>query len=64
MTADKTLVEFRAGYLNWDGKKVTPDARRGKLMLVEGGEDSLQHVQWYTKIHSTGPAGPLSFLSY
>ncbi|KAF8821334.1 putative adhesion regulating molecule region protein [Cardiosporidium cionae] len=38
-------VEILAGKCNWDGRLVTPDTRKGKL-VVGIGEDGLTHVQW------------------
>ena len=30
-----TLVEFKAGIMNFDGKMVTPDRRKGTVKLVK-----------------------------
>merc|ERR1719158_2055998 len=38
-------VEWRAGKLNWDGKRVTADARKGLIRLSES-DDGLMHVHW------------------
>jgi len=43
-----TIVEFRAGKLDWDGKMCTPDKRKGKLSLVKDAED-LHHVIWFDR---------------
>lgn len=40
-----TIVEFKAGKMDWDGRLVTADKRKGKLALVKDGED-LHHVTW------------------
>lgn len=45
MTAMTTIVEFKAGKMDWDGRMVTPDKRKGKLSLLKDGED-LHHVTW------------------
>jgi len=39
-------VEFRAGKMEWDGKKVTPDKRKGKIVLFTSEEETLTHLQW------------------
>jgi hypothetical protein len=31
----KSLVEFKAGRMNYDGRMVTADRRKGKLRVVE-----------------------------
>lgn len=31
----KPLVEFKAGRMNYDGKMVTPDRRKGSVRVVE-----------------------------
>ena len=31
----KALVEFKAGKMNYDGKMVTPDRRKGSIKIVE-----------------------------
>jgi hypothetical protein len=33
-SANKPLVEFKAGRMNYDGKRVVADKRRGKLRVV------------------------------
>lgn len=40
------LVEFRAGKMDWNGKMVTPDKRKGKIILMSGEDDQLMHFQW------------------
>ncbi|GMN53550.1 hypothetical protein TIFTF001_022695 [Ficus carica] len=39
------MVEFRAGKMQFDGKKVAPDIRKG-LVRVGRGEEGLVHFQW------------------
>ena len=42
-------MEFRAGKMEWDGRMVTPDTKKGKVVLMTGAEDQLVHVQWYDR---------------
>lgn len=44
-TTSKALVEFRAGKMNLSGTTVTPDKRRGQV-LIEQGDDQLMHFKW------------------
>jgi len=44
----QVLAEFRAGRMDWDGRMVTPDKRKGKVVLLNG-EDSLMHFQWWDR---------------
>eukprot|EP00746_Dinoflagellata_sp_MGD_P011866 gnl/MRDRNA2_/MRDRNA2_125067_c0_seq1.p1 gnl/MRDRNA2_/MRDRNA2_125067_c0~~gnl/MRDRNA2_/MRDRNA2_125067_c0_seq1.p1 ORF type:complete len:289 (+),score=86.62 gnl/MRDRNA2_/MRDRNA2_125067_c0_seq1:89-955(+) len=46
--AGNVIAEFRAGKMNWDGRMVTPDTRKGKVVLLNG-EDSLMHLQWWDR---------------
>eukprot|EP00439_Symbiodinium_sp_Y106_P079925 s1037_g18.t1 len=39
-------VEFRAGRMDWDGRMVTADKRKGKILLYTSEEDQLTHFQW------------------
>eukprot|EP00438_Fugacium_kawagutii_P024593 Skav200061 [mRNA] locus=scaffold838:56535:58863:+ [translate_table: standard] len=39
-------VEFKAGRMDWDGRMVTPDKRKGKILLYTSEEDQLTHFQW------------------
>ncbi|KAL9442265.1 hypothetical protein AB3S75_020715 [Citrus x aurantiifolia] len=39
------LLEFRAGKMTFDGKKVVPDSRKG-LVRIARGEHGLIHFQW------------------
>ena len=41
----KALVEFRAGKMTMNGTLVTPDKRKG-LVMVEQGDDQLMHFKW------------------
>jgi len=42
-------VEFRAGRMDWDGKMVKPDKRKGKIVLSTSEEEQLMHFQWYDR---------------
>jgi len=44
-SASKALVEFRAGKMTMSGTLVTPDKRRG-MVMVEQGDDQLMHFKW------------------
>lgn len=39
-------VEFRAGRMDWDGRMVTADKRKGKIILMTSEEEQLMHFQW------------------
>lgn len=39
-------VEFKAGRMDWDGRMVTADKRKGKVLLYTSEEDQLTHFQW------------------
>lgn len=39
-------VEFKAGRMDWDGKMVTADKRKGKMILLTNPEEQLMHIQW------------------
>eukprot|EP00418_Pyrodinium_bahamense_P076136 CAMPEP_0179067600 /NCGR_PEP_ID=MMETSP0796-20121207/29570_1 /TAXON_ID=73915 /ORGANISM="Pyrodinium bahamense, Strain pbaha01" /LENGTH=348 /DNA_ID=CAMNT_0020764629 /DNA_START=73 /DNA_END=1117 /DNA_ORIENTATION=- len=43
------IVEFRAGRMDWDGRLVTPDKRKGKIVLYTSDEDQLIHFQWFDR---------------
>jgi len=43
--ASKALVEFRAGKMTMSGNLVTPDKRKG-MVMVEQGDDQLMHFKW------------------
>lgn len=39
-------VEFKAGKMDWDGKKVTADKKKGKVLLFTSEEEQLTRLQW------------------
>lgn len=39
-------VEFRAGRMDWDGRMVTADKRKGKVILMTAEDEQLMHFQW------------------
>ena len=41
----KALVEFKAGKMNYDGRMVTPDRRKGILKVVED-QGGMKQFQW------------------
>ncbi|XP_024028378.1 26S proteasome regulatory subunit RPN13 [Morus notabilis] len=41
----EVMLEFRAGKMQFDGKKVVPDTRKG-LVRIGRGEEGLVHFQW------------------
>ena len=47
--ASKALVEFRAGKMTMSGNLVTPDKRKG-MVMVEQGDDQLMHFKWKDRI--------------
>jgi len=42
-------VEFRAGRMEWDGRIVTPDKRKGKVVLLTAEDEQLMHFQWHDR---------------
>mmetsp|Transcript_29697 Transcript_29697/g.44815 ORF Transcript_29697/g.44815 Transcript_29697/m.44815 type:complete len:273 (+) Transcript_29697:91-909(+) len=42
-------VEFKAGKMTWDGKTVTADKRKGKVILMTHEDDELMHFHWYDR---------------
>ena len=38
----KPLIEFKAGKMNYDGKMVTPDRRKGILRVIETADGMKQ----------------------
>ena len=38
----KALVEFKAGKMNYDGKMVTPDRRKGLIRIIKDPEGMKQ----------------------
>mmetsp|Transcript_82778 Transcript_82778/g.208399 ORF Transcript_82778/g.208399 Transcript_82778/m.208399 type:complete len:133 (+) Transcript_82778:57-455(+) len=47
--AGQVHVEFKAGRMDWDGKKVTADKRKGKVVLFTSEEEQLTHFQWHDR---------------
>ncbi|XP_044464652.1 26S proteasome regulatory subunit RPN13 isoform X2 [Mangifera indica] len=41
----EVLLEFRAGKMNFEGKRVAPDVRKG-LVRIARGDEGLIHFQW------------------
>ncbi|TXG61161.1 hypothetical protein EZV62_012524 [Acer yangbiense] len=41
----ETMLEFRAGKMRFEGKRVVPDTRKG-LVHIARGEEGLVHFQW------------------
>jgi len=39
-------VEFKAGRLDWNGRMVTADKRKGKIVLYTSEDEQLTHFQW------------------
>jgi len=48
----KALVEFRAGKMSMSGTLVSPDKRKG-MVMVEQGEDQLMHFKWKDRTSGT-----------
>ncbi|KAI4348099.1 hypothetical protein L6164_008860 [Bauhinia variegata] len=46
------MLEFRAGKMYVDGKKVIPDTRKG-LIRIARGEEGLVHFQWLDRTQNT-----------
>ncbi|KAI4381149.1 hypothetical protein MLD38_007256 [Melastoma candidum] len=42
---ERRMLEFRAGKMNMEGKRVIPDARKG-LVRISRGQEGLTHFQW------------------
>jgi len=42
-------VEFKAGRMDWDGRMVTADKRKGKILLFTSEEDQLTHLTWFDR---------------
>lgn len=45
------LLEFRAGKMCFEGKRVVPDTRKG-LVRIGRGEEGLLHIQWLDRIQN------------
>lgn len=52
-------VEFRAGRMDWDGRMVTADKTKGKVVLMTSEDEQLMHFQWFDR---TKPAQPVTDL--
>lgn len=48
-------VEFKAGRMDWDGKTVTADKRKGKVALFTSEEEQLTHFQWFDREKGEAP---------
>eukprot|EP00930_Biecheleria_cincta_P015283 TRINITY_DN1279_c0_g2_i1.p1 TRINITY_DN1279_c0_g2~~TRINITY_DN1279_c0_g2_i1.p1 ORF type:complete len:303 (+),score=87.70 TRINITY_DN1279_c0_g2_i1:52-909(+) len=42
-------AEFKAGRMDWDGRMVTADKRKGKIVLFTSEEDQLTHLTWWDR---------------
>jgi len=42
-------AEFKAGRCDWDGKLITPDKRKGKIVLFTSEDEQLTHFQWHDR---------------
>lgn len=40
------LVEFKAGRMNYDGRMVTPDRRKGTIKIVQDSQ-GMKSFQWF-----------------
>ncbi|XP_052199212.1 26S proteasome regulatory subunit RPN13 [Diospyros lotus] len=47
----ETFLEFRAGKMFMEGKRVVPDSRKG-LIRIGRGEEGLVHFQWLDRNHN------------
>lgn len=47
----EVMLEFRAGKMIFEGKKVTPDTRKG-LVRIARGDEGLVHVQWLDRVQN------------
>jgi len=45
MGGSKALVEFKAGRMNYDGRMVTPDRRKGILRIIND-QHGMKTLQW------------------
>ena len=45
ITANEALIEFKAGRMNFDGKRVTPDKRRGVIKVIKDPQ-GIKQFQW------------------
>ncbi|KMT17642.1 hypothetical protein BVRB_2g035910 [Beta vulgaris subsp. vulgaris] len=47
----EVMLEFRAGKMLLEGKRVTPDTRKG-LVRISRGEEGLVHFQWIDRVQN------------
>lgn len=47
--AGNVHVEFKAGKCEWSGRMVTPDKRKGKIVLMTAEEDGMMRFQWHDR---------------
>lgn len=47
--AGEVHVEFKAGRLQWDGRMLTPEKEKGKVVLITTEEEGLMHLQWQNR---------------
>lgn len=45
-SAEGVGLQFNAGRMTYEGKRVVADARKGLVRIVRSAEDSLLHIQW------------------
>ncbi|XP_057521212.1 26S proteasome regulatory subunit RPN13 [Amaranthus tricolor] len=50
-SAQEVMLEFRAGKMSFEGKRVTPDTRKG-LVRIARGEEGLVHFQWLDRVQN------------
>ena len=43
-TGPRPLIEYKAGKMNYDGKKVKPDRRKGLIRIIN--EQGMRKFQW------------------
>ena len=46
-SSKSTLCEFKAGIMNFDGKMVTPDRRKGKVKLEKDMQTGMNQFQFF-----------------
>lgn len=42
-------MEFKCGRMDWDGRMVTADKRKGKIVLFTSEDEQLTHFQWHDR---------------
>ena len=45
--ASNAVVEYKCGRMNYDGRMVTPDRRKGKLKIVKDRDMGVYKLQWF-----------------